>query len=115
MTRKRKTIEVKPIIDKVNRMLYLPDDTINPPVNEHSRRAWAGLLEWILFDTGNYNGFGYQDSEFNPTDDGRRLKNDTDRDDSRRYYYGGHMSRQHWESFKALREEQQSKFVGPSR
>ena len=49
---KRKTIEVEKITREVNRLLKL--DTIS----EEKKEAICSLLETILFQTGNYHGWG---------------------------------------------------------
>ena len=79
----RKTAEIKPIIDRANRMLAMPESDIN---NYSARMAVCWMLDSILLDTGNYLGFQYQASEF-ANDDHTLLKRD--HDDSRRIYLGG--------------------------
>lgn len=52
----RRTADVARILKRVNFILAQPD---NPYVNADFRRGVASLLESILMDTGNYEGFGY--------------------------------------------------------
>ena len=50
---KRKTIEVETLKDRVNRRLADSD------LSDEAKDALSGLLEGVLFDTGNYRGFTY--------------------------------------------------------
>lgn len=78
----RKTVPVEDLIERVNRMI----DLARTP---GERTTLAVLLESVLMDTGNYNGFQYLPSEFLPGDEqartGKVLRDDFD--DTRRHYY----------------------------
>ncbi len=73
MGRGRKTIEVDTIKAWVNTRLATPGSTYHSQYLDKLSReqvyrlAVASVLEQVLHHTGNYHGFGYQDSERNPT------------------------------------------------
>jgi hypothetical protein len=85
MTASRKTIPVADVVDAVNTRLAMPDRPDGPLAGMTPEEAYrvgvASLLEHILHATGNYNGFGYQDSEIAATGILRE-----DYDESRRVY-----------------------------
>jgi hypothetical protein len=95
----RKTIEIRKIVELVNRRNKL--STCNPSVSNPSvRRGWNSLLEEILHQSGCYEGFNYYSKKdlgevIRP---GIRLGEDglvhpdikerfRDTDDTRRFYY----------------------------
>ena len=53
MARNRKTITVEDLKVRVNNMIERSNST------PEARRALGVLLETVLMDTGNYNGFNY--------------------------------------------------------
>ena len=55
MAKGRKTIEVNTVRTRVNAMLA------NPKVTEEERRGMCLVLEFMLYNTNNYNGFNYVD------------------------------------------------------
>jgi hypothetical protein len=87
---KRKTYPVEKLRVKVNEMiLNSPDERV------HSRESLGILLEIVLFDTGNYNGFRWLSENDMLTSThgiqpGIRLENQEDRfyqtDNSRKRY-----------------------------
>lgn len=61
---KRSTIKVSDVVQRANRMLEVtPDDWVG------ERHGIAALLNWILMETDQYNGFNYLASEFLPPDE----------------------------------------------
>jgi hypothetical protein len=78
----RKTYPVKALVNTVNSRLSTANTT------PEARWALISLLETVLQQTGNYNGFRYQRSEYLPAEE----QTDTnvlrpDYDDTRRHYY----------------------------
>lgn len=71
----RKTVDVEFVKERVNIMLDSDFTT------SEMRRGAFGVLEAVLFKSGNYKGFSYLPSEL---DDDGRLK--PDYDDTRRKY-----------------------------
>lgn len=57
---RRKTIEIKTILDNVNRMNA--ESTVSPAMRE----GWSSLLESILMDANVYRGFGYLEAHHVP-------------------------------------------------
>ena len=76
----RKTIAVTDLVDRANRFLELGE--LPGIVDSQFREGVSQLLEYVLFETGNYNGFKFQDSEKEETGE---LKEKFDR--TRRLYY----------------------------
>lgn len=72
----RKTLEVGKIIYRVNNYLANPNSTPD------GREAMIAMLEGVLFDTGNYQGFKYLDLKLD--EDGNV---ETLGCGSRRYYF----------------------------
>lgn len=60
----RKTIPVRPLVEQANKLLALPDahGTV-VDLNADFRRGVISMIEKVLFDSGNYNGFTYLSSE----------------------------------------------------
>lgn len=54
----RKTVNVEKVRDRVNILLA------NPKVSDDYRLGAAAILESILHDTGNYQGYSYVGIEF---------------------------------------------------
>lgn len=56
---KRKTFDVQQFKARINSIIEKPmsADTLSEP----ERKALCVILEEILMDTGNYNGYGYPD------------------------------------------------------
>jgi len=54
MANRRKTIEVRSLVSKLNGMLAAD-------LSEEKREAVCGVIETVLHDTGNYSGFMYID------------------------------------------------------
>lgn len=80
----RKTIEVKVVLERANTFLAAADSFTKEGIDPASQRfGLIALLENILFGTGNYEGFRYQQSELK--EDGTLRDG---HDDSRRWYYG---------------------------
>jgi hypothetical protein len=73
----RKTFEVEKLRESVNYSLRT-----SPNWESRARQAIATLLESVLFETGNYKGFRYLESE---TDENGHLR--TDYDPTRREYH----------------------------
>lgn len=93
MARKRKTIEVDHVREKINRFLKNPDTT------SQARHAFAVFLESILMETGNYHGFNYVEWMEGGYDrwvaDGRPEFPEKEKylgDQSRRHYFGSPQS-----------------------
>lgn len=89
MTKARKTIDIATILDEANK--YLSSD--NPNITPDMRKGCASLLESILHDTGNYQGFNYIAWINGGCDrwraDGQPLDNsDYLGDETRRVYFG---------------------------
>jgi len=59
----RKTIKVGEVLRQVNQTLRVTPDS---PEWKHRREGLRSLLEHILHDTGNYEGFGFLDAEHLP-------------------------------------------------
>lgn len=82
MTKPRKTIEVPKVRRWANAALKNTG-----PEDQKDRKAIAWLLEKVLFETGNYNGFHYID------EDGERVKYEDiiskNYDQTRRCYHAG--------------------------
>ena len=97
MSKGRRTIDVDRIKEWVNTRLATPSSTHsryldNLTPEQAFRLGIASLLEQVLHHTGNYKGFGYQESEKNPeyvdgitTPDANWLRDN--HDDTRRHYY----------------------------
>jgi hypothetical protein len=84
----RKTVDVSQLVGWVNTRLAVPDsahrfDGMSP--EQAYRAGVASLLEQVLHATGNYRGFGYQQSERVPDSDYPLREG---YDDTRRVYYG---------------------------
>lgn len=71
MARSLKTVKVRDLIDKTNKMLAYPDG------DPYVRQGMINLLVSVLHDTGNYNGFRYLSQYDLPSDikPGIRLNN----------------------------------------
>jgi hypothetical protein len=95
----RKTIDVDQIREWVNTRLAVENSAHRLSTNgvpwtpeEAFRYATASLMEQILHATGNYKGFGYQETEKNPNyvdGAGEQAANwlRDGHDDTRRIYY----------------------------
>lgn len=66
----RKTYPVKALVEDVNRVLARPELYVAAPGKDRDmtpaeafRMGVAMMLEHVLFATGNYNGYGYQEGE----------------------------------------------------
>lgn len=59
MAGKRKTVEVRSVISRINGMLAAN-------VHDDARQSLCILAESILFDTGNYQGFTYMQADMTP-------------------------------------------------
>lgn len=89
----RKTVDVKPILERVNHMLKTPDSTLRLTGKDGAdltpeqafRLGIASLLETILHESGNYAGYNYQPGLGITFENG--AENPTFVDDSRRFYY----------------------------
>lgn len=75
---KRKTFSVVELKTMVNKMLVM-----SKPEAVDCRLTVASMLEKVLMDTGNYQGFKYQREQLNAT--GTQLR--TGADESRREYF----------------------------
>ena len=63
----RKTVEVGLVLDAANAILRKSqDDAVS------ARHGVAALLEIVLMETGNYNGFAFTDGNNGRTDESRR-------------------------------------------
>lgn len=82
-TKARKTISVAAVVQKANTFLAADSTTVG------DRSGVASLVEAILFETGNYNGFNYLVSEFLPAEE-QTMDNVLREgyDPTRRFYYG---------------------------
>jgi hypothetical protein len=69
----RKTIEVAPLIDRINLLLEL---SFRRQEDASNRKVLAHLAETILFDGDNYRGFSFTDEANGRTDE------------TARFYYG---------------------------
>lgn len=69
----RKTVEVGTLLHRLNYFLASKNST------DEERKVIAAFVEGILFDTGNYRGFGYLPQADYP--------NETNGLESRRHYY----------------------------
>lgn len=81
----RKTIEVLPLIAKINTMNAL---TLDTPEGRGQREALNILAESILMQTNNYVGFKYHDDQYLPACEQTRenvLREDAD--DTKRTYF----------------------------
>lgn len=88
----RKTISVEALLDRCNHFFMHTEDSL-----KGNREGLIALIEGVLLDTGNYNGFGYlneADMELseNGVSVGERHKNSreerfVDTDNTRVYYY----------------------------
>lgn len=58
MSKRRKTVDVSYILDSVNAYLAR-EDKDNEHFNADTRKGAYVMLEQILHETGNYNGFNY--------------------------------------------------------
>lgn len=56
----RKTYPVQDLVERLNLALRIPECDMGAS----ERRSVSEFVEGILHQTGNYHGFGYQDSEF---------------------------------------------------
>lgn len=72
--RARKTLDVRDLLDEVNRR------NRNSTCDADQRKGWNSLLEAMLFRTGNYAGFRYLSDVEVPTGEapGIRCKPDSD-------------------------------------
>lgn len=80
MSKSRKTIAVTDLVDRANAFLAIGE--LPGIVDAQFREGVSQLLEYVLFETGNWNGFRYQKSE--KLENGE-LKENFDR--TRRTYY----------------------------
>jgi hypothetical protein len=71
----RKTVDVTAVRDHANLMLSLVD---THEFSREFRRGIISMVERVLFDTDNYKGFQYLDSEFEPNTNPRILRVDFD-------------------------------------
>lgn len=80
----RKTVEVSKVVSIANKMLENTGDD-----DTQLRLGVSALVESVLFETGNYKGFNYLESEFKPASEQSLgespLKENYD--DSRRQYH----------------------------
>ena len=76
---KRKTIEVEKVKEIVNNLLANSTEE----VTSMERLMAARVLERVLFETGNYKGFGYLPGVIEYTEDTHSIIGDV----SRRHYY----------------------------
>jgi hypothetical protein len=83
----RKTIEVGTLLHRLN--YFLANDKGLP----EEREIMCAFVEGVLFDTGNYQGFRYLDSD------------DIEGDNSRRFYYVSEKIRADYEAAAALIEK----------
>lgn len=67
MTKSRKTIEVRTVLDTANDMLRKSADEC-----VQGRQAVAVMVEALLMATGNYKGFAFTDGNQGRTDESRR-------------------------------------------
>lgn len=58
----RKTVDVEDVREVANKMLASKDSAYRgtPEENAGYRLGVAALLEWVLHESGNYAGYGYQ-------------------------------------------------------
>jgi len=89
----RKTINVKDLVEELNRRLTVPG------LGVFEREAVCSVIEHVLLSTDQYAGFSYQPSEWDEaptqTADGKTvvlpfLKPPGKRDEYRRIYYYAH-------------------------
>lgn len=80
----RKTVNVAWLVDKTNQFLATSE-----PKMTGERRGMTAVLEAVLFETGQYKGYGYLPSQWN---EGELILAE-DRDETRRHYYGGTVIR----------------------
>jgi len=80
----RKTIEVGKLLYRLN--FYLA----NPASTPDGREAMIGMVEGILFETGNYEGYRYLDTS------------EIEGDGSRRYYFVTEAIREEYEAQETL-------------
>lgn len=78
--RKRKTMPVGDLVDKVNEMLN--QSTCSPEV----RQGMCAILEHVLMETNNYRGFRYRDDQMTRDSEGRLMVR-PGADETRRFYY----------------------------
>lgn len=89
---KRKTIEVKTLVENANLLLSRPDAADldgDPHINKQFRLGVIAMVERVLHDTGNYRGFAYLSSELTTADQPHVLNTTYLRigyDDTRRRY-----------------------------
>jgi hypothetical protein len=76
----RKTVDVQAVKKRANLLLGLKNESENTP---EFRRGVIGMVEFVLFETGNYKGFKYRYSEW----DVERNQLRAGYDDTRREYY----------------------------
>jgi len=64
----RKTFPVADLRENANLLLALADGPASPPsapeFNKEFRRGVIAMVQRVLFDTDNYKGFQYLDTEF---------------------------------------------------
>jgi hypothetical protein len=79
----RKTVEVEPIKDWINKIL---DPKQCPELGPENRQTAATILSGILHDSGNYKGFRFLDMEFVTDVDGMIVDTVIPDETARRYY-----------------------------
>jgi hypothetical protein len=79
----RKTFEVEPIKDWINKIL---DPKQCAALNADNRETAAAILSGILHDSGNYKGFRFLDVEYVTDDDGMIVETIVPDESARRYY-----------------------------
>ena len=81
----RKTVSVDDLRNRINSLLARPTAL----VTTEEKRALCSLLEGILFDTGNYKGYGWPalpDKAYRPRNYGASVKSG-DKEYFTRHYY----------------------------
>ena len=89
-TRGRKTASVEYIKSEANLLLSLTDaEGTEGQVNRQFRKGVIAMITRVLFDTDNYKGFQYLDSEFKTVDlpGGTRRELREDYDSTRVRFY----------------------------
>ena len=72
MAAKRKTVTVKALVERVNRM------NKESTCSREIRQGWNELLESVLHETGNYRGYGYCQKEDVPAGAAPGVRYETD-------------------------------------
>ena len=66
MGKARKTFSVDQLRETANRMLASPDSFSTAEDQKSQRLGVCGMIEHVLFATGNYKGYKHLESEWDP-------------------------------------------------